>query len=92
MLATEFAGTGPDIDARRPLMTDHALTRPWSALKSYRCSPDKHPIWREENCRSITRLIKIGSETYFKGADDNLLPTRKDQPPPDLRYFKRSTR
>ena len=67
---------------------DHALTRPWTVFKSYRRSADKYPTWREENCPAITRLIKIGSETYFKGADDNLLPTRKDQPPPDLRYFK----
>jgi hypothetical protein len=30
---------------------------------------------------AITRLIKIGNEVYFNGADDNLLPTRKDQAP-----------
>jgi hypothetical protein len=70
---------------------DHALTRPWTVLKSYRRSADKYPIWREENCPAITRLIKIGTEIYFKGADDHLMPTRKDQPPPDLRYFKQST-
>jgi hypothetical protein len=69
---------------------DDALTRPWSALKTYARSREKYPIWREENCPAITRLTKIGNETYFKGADDNLLPTRKDQPPPDLRYFNRS--
>jgi hypothetical protein len=71
-------------------LTDHALTRPWSALKSYRRSLDKYPIWREENCPAITRLLKIGNEAYFKGADGTLLPTRKDQPPPDLRYFEQS--
>jgi hypothetical protein len=87
-----FDKSDPNLLHDEVTMTDHALTRPWSALKSYRRSPDRPPIWREENCPSITRLIKIGGETYFKGADENLLPTRKDQPPPDLRYFKRSTR
>jgi hypothetical protein len=71
-------------------MTDHALTRPWSALKSYRRSAEKYPVWREENCPEITLLTKIGDEVYFKGADGKLLPTRKDQPPPDLRYFNQT--
>ena len=71
-------------------MTDNALTRPWNALKSYRRSAEKYPVWREENCPEITLLTKIGDEVYFKGADGKLLPTRKDQPPPDLRYFKQT--
>ena len=73
-------------------LIDHALTRPWSVLKSYRRSADQHPVWREENCPGVTLLTKIGNELYFKGADGKLLPTRKDQPPPDLRYFKQSQR
>jgi hypothetical protein len=71
-------------------LIDHALTRPWSVLKTYFRSPNPQPVWREENCPGVTRLIKIGNEIYFKGADDNLLPTRKGQPPPDLRYFKKA--
>lgn len=82
-----FDADNPAILHDEMTMFDHALTRPWSALKSYARSPDKYPIWREENCPGITRLTKIGREIYMKGADDNLLPTRKDQPPPDLRYF-----
>ena len=45
-----------------------------------------------EELPSTTRLIKIGNELYFKGADEKLLPTRKDQPPPDLRYFDQAQR
>jgi hypothetical protein len=82
-----FDKANPAILHDQMTMFDHALTRPWSALKSYTRSPDKYPIWREENCPGITRLTKIGQEIYMKGADENLLPTRKDQPPPDLRYF-----
>jgi hypothetical protein len=69
---------------------DHALTRPWSVFKTYQHDPAPHPVWREENCPGVTVLQKIGSELYFKGADGNLLPTRKDQPPPDLRYFNQT--
>jgi hypothetical protein len=71
---------------------DDALTRPWTVLKSFRRDTAKYPIWAEQNCPSTTRLIKIGNELYFKGADGKLLPTRKDQPPPDLRYFNRTRR
>jgi hypothetical protein len=73
-------------------LTDHALTRPWSALKSYRRSAEKYPIWREENCPGITRLTQIGNEIYMRAADDRLMPTRRDQPPPDLRYFNQTKR
>ena len=30
----------------------------------------------------------IGKENYFVSGDGYLMPARKDQPPPDLRYFK----
>src|SRR5262249_29750395 len=29
---------------------DHALTRPWSVLKSYRRLPNPQPVWTEEVC------------------------------------------
>jgi hypothetical protein len=71
-------------------LIDHALTRPWTVLKGYLRSTAKFPSWPEQNCPGVTRLVRIGGELYFKGADDNLLPTRKDQPPPDLRYFSQA--
>jgi hypothetical protein len=36
--------------------------------------------------------VQIGKDAYFLSADGLLMPTRKDQPPPDLRYFKQSSR
>ena len=59
-------------------------------FKTYRRSADARPVWREENCSGVTLLTKIGNELYFKGADGKLLPTRKDQPPPDLKYFNQT--
>ncbi len=71
-------------------LEDHAFTRPWTVLKTYRRMPNRSPDWPEDACASDNELIKIGAETYYRGADGNLMPTRKDQPPPDLRYFAAS--
>jgi hypothetical protein len=37
-------------------------------------------------------LVKIGKETYFRGADGNLMPTRRGQPEPDLRHFQQTAK
>jgi hypothetical protein len=68
-------------------LEDHAFRRPWTVLKTYRRAPSRFPDWPEDACSSDNELIKIGTETYYRGADGNLMPTRKNQPPPDLRYF-----
>jgi hypothetical protein len=70
-------------------VTDNALTRPWSARKIYRRVATKGPIWwREEICAENNAHVVIGSEDYFLSADGLLMPTKKDQAPPDLRFFK----
>jgi hypothetical protein len=33
--------------------------------------------------------VRIGNDSYMLSADGLLMPAKKDQPPPDLRYFKR---
>jgi hypothetical protein len=33
-------------------------------------------------------LVAIGKEMYILRADGFLMPAKKDQRPPDLRYFK----
>ena len=43
-------------------------------------------------CSEQNAEIKIGNEHYFLSADGLLMPSTKDQPPPDLKYFKRSQR
>ena len=32
--------------------------------------------------------MQIGKETYYLSADGMLMPTKKGQAPPDLRYFQ----
>jgi len=68
-------------------LIDHAFTRPWTILKTYRKSPAKFPSWTEQVCVGTTANVLIGNELYYLSAARELMPTRKDQPPPDLRYF-----
>ena len=69
---------------------DHALTRPWTVDKKYSHNPNPRPRWAEDSCTEsmASSLIAIGRTSYFMSADGLLMPVRKDQPPPDLRYFK----
>jgi hypothetical protein len=67
---------------------DHALTRPWSVDKTFRRSQEAHPAWPEGYCTEGNNQIVIGKENYFLSADGMLMPAKKDQSPPDLRYFK----
>jgi hypothetical protein len=69
---------------------DHALTRPWTVDKKYVRNPDARPNWREFYCSENSAEISIGKDNYFLSGDGMLMPARKDQPPPDLRYFKRT--
>jgi hypothetical protein len=69
---------------------DHALTRPWTVEKRYRRSADPQPVWLEYVCSENDAQINIGKDNYYLSADGFLMPARKDQPPPDLRYFNQS--
>ncbi len=67
---------------------DHALTRPWTVNKRYRHDPADPPSWIESVCGENNNHVALGRETYMLSADGLLMPAKKDQPPPDLRYFK----
>jgi hypothetical protein len=64
---------------------DNALTRPWTVTKKYR--RDDSPFWFDNNCNENNPHILIGKETYFLSADGYLMPAKKGQAPPDLKYF-----
>ena len=69
-------------------LIDHAYTRPWTVLKSYRRNPQAYPEWIEYPCAAGDQeLVRIGNETYYRAGDGNLMPTRRGQPAPDLKYF-----
>jgi hypothetical protein len=68
-------------------LVDHALTRPWTVTRSY--ERQRNPTWAEYDCHENNEHVFVGSEAYLISADGYLMPTRKDQPPPDARYFKK---
>jgi hypothetical protein len=79
--------TDPNILRNEVTVIDNALTRPWTVMKTLRREPDPRPFWREVNCGENNNHVEIGKENYMLSADGHLMPTRKGQSPPDLRYF-----
>jgi hypothetical protein len=69
---------------------DHALTRPWTVDKKYVRESNPRPDWLEFYCTEGNNQIAIGKDNYFLSGDGMLMPARKDQAPPDLRYFKQT--
>jgi hypothetical protein len=67
---------------------DHALTRPWMVSKNYHRT--RKVEWHEDLCSESNNHVMIGKENYFLSADGFLMPAKKDQAPPDLRYFKQT--
>jgi hypothetical protein len=65
---------------------DNSLTRPWTVSKSFKRRTDVW--WSEDNCIEGQAHVTIGKEVYFRSADGTIMPMKKDQPPPDLKYFK----
>jgi hypothetical protein len=82
-----FDGSEPTLLHDEITLIDHAFTRPWTVLKTYRRIAAKYPEWAEDSCDN-DGIVKIGNETYYRSADGTIMPTDKDQPPPDLRYFE----
>jgi len=64
---------------------DNALTRPWTVTKKFR--REKNPIWFEHVCAEGNHHVLIGKENYYVSEDGYLMPARKGQAPPDLKYF-----
>jgi len=69
---------------------DHALTRPWTMVKKYVRKPAKQPVWQEAVCAENNPHVVIADEPYMLSADGLLMPAKKDQAPPDLKYFPQS--
>jgi hypothetical protein len=81
-----------DRDVLRNQITtiDRALSRPWTVSRSYRRTAN--PVWHEYDCSVSNEHIIIGHDDYLLSADGLLMPVRKGQKPPDLRYFDQSGR
>ena len=77
----------PNIILNEITTIDNALTRPWTATKKYRRIDVKQPVWPEAVCAEANVHVEIAGQNYFLSADGYMMPARKNQPPPDLRYF-----
>jgi hypothetical protein len=81
--------TAADVLHDEITVIDHAFTRPWTVIKDYRRSPESQPEWRGSACLEENPHVRIGDDSYMLSADGLLMPAKKGQAPPDLRYFNR---
>jgi hypothetical protein len=54
-------------------------------------NPQARPLWREAECVENNAHIRIGNQNYMLSGDGLLMPAKKDQSSPNLRYFNRSS-
>ena len=67
---------------------DNALTRPWTVNKRF-VRENRPVVWVEASCPEGNPHVRIGGEFYMRSADDLLMPAKKGQKAPDMRYFPR---
>jgi len=67
---------------------DNALTRPWTVDKRYVHNPDLRANWPEYYLAEGNAQVMIGKENYFLSWDGLLMPAKKNQAPPDVKYFQ----
>jgi hypothetical protein len=78
----------PDVMHVVTTVFDHALTRPWTSDRQYERVATKVTQWPEGTCQEGNQNIMIGKENYLLRTDGFLMPAKKGQEPPDLRYFQ----
>jgi hypothetical protein len=77
----------PNLLHNETTVIDNALTRPWTVDRRYRRNTNLRTQWPEFFCTEGNVNLVIGKENYMKSPDGLLMPTKKGQAPPDLRYF-----
>ena len=71
---------------------DDALTRPWTVTKKFAHDPNPRPNWQEAICTENNPHVRIQNDNYYISADGLLMPAKKGQKPPDLKYFGQAQR
>jgi hypothetical protein len=69
---------------------DHALTRPYFKKQKATRNPNPRPVWLSDVCSENNSHVRIENEPYYLSADGKLMPSKKNQAPPDLSYFKQA--
>ena len=78
----------PDILHDQITVEDHALTHPWTVLKTMK--REKKPIWVESICSEGNVHVNIGGLHYMLNGEGELMPAMKDEPPPSLKHFNQT--
>jgi hypothetical protein len=76
----------PNIMRNEITTIDGALTRPWTVNRFYK--RDKSPP-EEFICTENDRWVVVGGRTYLTDAEGYFMPSVKDQPPPERKYFEK---
>src|SRR6266853_1952407 len=71
---------------------DNALAQPWTVMKTYQRDSKAKTIWFEYVCAEGNHHVVLGKENYFVSDDGYLMPARKGQAKPDLKYFDQPAR
>jgi hypothetical protein len=83
----------PNLLHNEIMTIDNALTRPWVVDKTFQRFVSDKPVWFAHSvCGQGNNHVAIGNEHYMRSADGHLMPTKKNQAPPDLRYFTSTNR
>ena len=80
----------PNLLRNEVTIEDHALTRPWTVTRVYRRAT--RPVWDFVDCGENNPHILVGKEYYMISGDGYLMPTKRGQSAPDVRYFNRALR
>jgi hypothetical protein len=84
--------SNPNVLVNEITTTDSSLTRPWSVTKRSGRNPKEELSWPEENCAEGNGHVEIRGQGYFLSAEGHLMPSKKGQEPPDLRYFSEAAK
>jgi hypothetical protein len=79
--------TDPNLILNEITTFDSALTGPWTVTKKYFRNANPRHNWLEEVCAENNPHVHIQNDNYMLSADGLLMPARKGQKAPDLRYF-----
>ena len=66
------------------------LTQPGRSSRRPAASRTFRPKWHPGGSSADNSWVRIGNEAYYLSADGNLMPIKKNQAPPDLKYFERT--
>ena|SRR6266853_157603 len=83
----ELDKSNKELLRNRVTIEDRSLTGPWTINRVYR--RDVNPMWDFVDCAENNPHVLIGKDYYMVSADGYLMPTKRGQQAPDLRYFGR---